>query len=121
MLRRKTVEKVPDVGHLDIVGGVWYNLCMVKRLFDEWGTLPPRWRFTIRTAVAALGGAIAGGFLAGDITDWATLKGALITTGLKLVMGLLTPEEPFVGLGKPVEVTVPEGTELVGDTLTPST
>ena len=91
---------------------------MITKLFNEWGTLPPKWRFTIRAAVAAVGGALVAGYLEGTITDWDTLKGAAIAVGLKLALGLFTPEEPFVGFGKPVDVTVPADSELVGNTLT---
>lgn len=93
---------------------------MIKKLFSEWGALPPAWRMAIRTGTAAVGGVLVAGYLEGTIKDWDSLKGAVIAVALKLFMGLLTPEEPFVGLGKPVEVTVPADSELVGDTLTPA-
>lgn len=86
---------------------------MVQRFLNEWGTLPPKWRFAIRALTAAVGGALVAGYLEGEITDWDSLKGAAIAVVLKVVVGLFTPEEPFVGFNKPDEVTVPEDSVLV--------
>jgi hypothetical protein len=116
MLRSEAVEKVSDRGrvcHLDIVGAPCYTGYVVQRFLNEWGALPPKLRFGIRAGTAAVGGALAGAYLAGDITDWASLKGALITVGLKLVVGLFTPEEPFVGFNKPEEISVPADSTFI--------
>jgi hypothetical protein len=80
---------------------------MVQKFLNEWGALPPKFRMAIRVAVAAVGGALVAGYMEGTITDWDTLKGALIAVGLKLAFGLFTPEEPFVGFNKPDAVAVP--------------
>ncbi len=80
---------------------------MIQRFLNEWGSLPPKWRMGIRVATAAVGGALVAGYMEGTITDWDTLKGALIAVGLKLALGLFTPEEPFVGFNKPEVVEVP--------------
>ena len=86
---------------------------MVQRFLNEWGALPPKFRFAIRAVTAAVGGALAAGYVEGTIKDWDSLKGAAIAVGVKLLMGLFTPEEPFVGFNKPDEVTVPEDSVLV--------
>lgn len=80
---------------------------MVQRFLNEWGTLPPKFRFGIRALVAAVGGALVAGYLEGTVYDWDTLKGAAIAVGLKVALGLFTPEEPFVGFNKPEVVAVP--------------
>jgi hypothetical protein len=80
---------------------------VIQKFLNEWGALPPKFRFAIRSLTAAVGGALVAGYMEGTITDWDTLKGALIAVGLKLVVGLFTPEEPFVGFNKPDVVAVP--------------
>lgn len=80
---------------------------MVQRLLNEWGALPPKARFFIRNVTAVLGGALVAAYVSGEITDWNTLKGALIAGALKFLVGVFTPEEPFVGYNKPDVVEVP--------------
>jgi hypothetical protein len=81
---------------------------MVQKFFNEWGALPPKWRMAIRTATAAVGGVLVAGYMEGTIKDWDSLKGAVIAVTLKLILGLFTPEEPFVGFNKPEVVAVPK-------------
>lgn len=111
MLGSKPVEKISDRGRashvLDILTAACYNGCVVQRFLNEWGALPPKFRFFIRNATAVVGGAAVAAYLSGEVTDWNTLKGAVIAGALKFVVGIFTPEEPFVGFNKPDVVAVP--------------
>ena len=78
----------------------------MKRLRDWYGSLPASVRFAGRTfAIAVITYAYKaqsdGSFSFDALLDTAKIAGSYA------LLGLLTPMEPFVGVGKPAEVAVP--------------
>lgn len=80
---------------------------MVTRIKNAWGMLNPRWRMTIRTLVIGLLVYLFSDLSDGDIDDWEKLGQSALISVSYAVLGLLTPLEPFVGIGKPAVVDVP--------------
>lgn len=80
---------------------------MLTKIRDGWGHLSPRLRMTIRTLV--IGGVVyfAQDLSDGDLDDWEGLWLSLKVSASYAILGLLTPLEPFVGVGKPDRVEVP--------------
>ena len=80
---------------------------MLTKFKNAWGMLSPRWRMTIRTLVIGILVYVFQDLSDGDIDDWELLgKSALVSLSYA-ALGLLTPLEPFVGIGKPAVVDVP--------------
>jgi hypothetical protein len=76
----------------------------------SWYRRSPYVRFALRTlAVAAISyviAAFAQGAETGDFLDWSSFGWGLVGAVCKAALGLLTIEEPFVGI-KPHSVEVP--------------
>jgi len=78
----------------------------VQEARDAWGLLSPKWRMAIRTVTFA---GIT--YMYSSISDGSfnvdSLIDAIKVSGTYAVLGLITPLEPFVGVGKPSVVEVP--------------
>ena len=78
----------------------------MKSIKNAWGQLPPSARMAARTFAIAVAT-----FLWKSQSDGSFTMDALLDTvkvaGTYAVLGLLTPLEPFVGVGKPDQVAVP--------------
>lgn len=79
---------------------------MITKIKNQWGLLPPNFRFAIKTfALAVVTYAYKaqsdGSFSLDALLDTAKIAGTFA------LLGLMTPIEPFVGIGKPDEVSVP--------------
>lgn len=73
----------------------------------DWYRRSPYVRFAIRTlVVAAISYVVASLAQGGDFIDWHSLLWGVVGAVCKAALGLLTPEEPFVGV-KPSRVEVP--------------
>jgi hypothetical protein len=77
----------------------------VKTLVAWWREKPSV-RMAARNLAVAVASYIAGGLVSG-FSDWRAFAASAITTTVTTVLGLTTPLEPFVGIGKVDRVEVP--------------
>ncbi len=80
---------------------------MIKKIKNEWGELSPKARFAIRTFVIGVVTYLVRELGDGDVDSWQAFFDAMKTAAVYAAAGLLTPLEPFVGVGKPDVVAVP--------------
>jgi hypothetical protein len=80
---------------------------MLSKLKNWYGALSPKYRMAMRSLVIGVLTYAAQDLSDGDIDDWEAIYTTLKVTVAYTVLGLLTPLEPFVGIGKPDRVEVP--------------
>lgn len=77
----------------------------MRRLRQAWKR-SPRIRFYVRTAVVAIAGYVVQTIRSGAPFTWGALVIGGGTAAVTAIVGLTTPVEPFVGVGK-TDVEVP--------------
>ncbi len=80
----------------------------MKRIFNAWGLLPAKARLGIQIFAVGLFSYLVKDLSDGDIDDWGALKQAALIAASYGGAALLTPLSPYVGIGKPDAVAVPD-------------
>lgn len=81
---------------------------MIQRIFNSWGLLPAKARLGIQIFVVGVISYLVTDLADGDLDDWENLKKAAFIAGSYALAALITPLSPYVGVGKPDAVSVPD-------------
>lgn len=87
----------------------------MQRIFNAWGLLPAKARLGIQVFAVGLLSYLVKDLSDGDLDDWENVKQAALIALSYAGAALLTPLSPYVGVGKPDVVSVPDEPPIVDE------